>query len=104
MGSQDCSHGNVKTHMLIVSLKVQGLGLCPPLVDRIWLWVYYHKIPIYPIFYLLKGDHKSLGFGVQGSGFLCGVLSDPVVTFFSCSDLMVSPKPEPSHGSFVETR
>ena len=27
----------------------------PPYVDRIWLWVYYNKIPIYPIFYLLKG-------------------------------------------------
>ena len=23
-----------------------------------WLWAYYSKIPIYPIFYLLKGDHK----------------------------------------------
>ena len=23
----------------------------PPKVDRIWLWVYYNKIPIYPIFY-----------------------------------------------------
>ena len=29
----------------------------PPLVDRIWLWVYYNKIPIYPIFYLLKEDY-----------------------------------------------
>ena len=27
----------------------------PPSVDRIWLWVYYNKTPIYPIFYLLKG-------------------------------------------------
>ena len=26
----------------------------PPKVDRIWLWVYYNKIPIYPIFYLLN--------------------------------------------------
>ena len=26
----------------------------PPSVDRIWLWVRYHKIPIYPPFYLLK--------------------------------------------------
>ena len=26
----------------------------PPQVDRIWLWVYYNKIPIYPIFYLLN--------------------------------------------------
>ena len=41
---------------------VQGLGVrglwvySHPEVDRIWPWVYYHKIPIYPIFYLLKGD------------------------------------------------
>ena len=27
-------------------------------VDRICLWVYYDKIPIYPIFYLLKGDYR----------------------------------------------
>ena len=27
----------------------------PPEVDRIWLWVYYNKIPLYPMFYLLKG-------------------------------------------------
>ena len=35
-----------------------GLGFIAPLkyVD-IWLWVYYYKIPIYPIFLLLKGDH-----------------------------------------------
>ena len=29
----------------------------PPYVDRIWLWVYYDEIPIYPIFYLLEGDY-----------------------------------------------
>ena len=29
----------------------------PPLVDTTWLWVYFYKIPIYPIFYLLKGDY-----------------------------------------------
>ena len=29
----------------------------PPLVDRIWLWVYYHKIRMYLIFYLLQGDY-----------------------------------------------
>ena len=29
----------------------------PSEVDRIRLWVYYHKISIYPIFYLLKGDY-----------------------------------------------
>ena len=43
-----------------------GLGLgydysfSPPSVDRTWLWVYYHKILIYPILYLLKGDYKPL--------------------------------------------
>ena len=26
--------------------------------DRIWLWVYRNKTPIYPIFYLLKGDYN----------------------------------------------
>ena len=30
----------------------------PPYVDRIWLWVDYNKIPMYPIFYLLKGDYR----------------------------------------------
>ena len=29
-----------------------------PQVDRIWFWVYFKKIPIYPIFYLLKGDYR----------------------------------------------
>ena len=29
----------------------------PPEVDRIWLWVYCNKIPICPIFCLLKGDY-----------------------------------------------
>ena len=35
----------------------------PPQVDRIWLWVCYNKIPIYPIypiFYLLKGDCRPV--------------------------------------------
>ena len=31
-----------------------------PYVDRLWLWVYYNKVPIYPIFYLLKGGLYSL--------------------------------------------
>ena len=33
----------------------------PPEVDRIWLWVYYNKIPIYRIFYLLKGGYRAQG-------------------------------------------
>ena len=35
-----------------------------PKVDR--LWVYYNKIPIYPFFYLLQGDHRGLGFWSRG--------------------------------------
>ena len=27
-------------------------------VDRIWLWAYYNKVPICPIFYLLKGEYR----------------------------------------------
>ena len=38
-----------------------------------WLWLYYNNIPVYPIFYLLKGDYKSSGLGfrirVQDFGF-----------------------------------
>ena len=29
-------------------------------------WVYCYKIPIYPIFYLLKGDYRVQGFGLWG--------------------------------------
>ena len=32
----------------------------PPQVGRIWLWVYYNKVPIYYIFYILKGDDIPL--------------------------------------------
>ena len=42
---------------------VEGLGFkvySPPQVDRIWLWVQYNKIPIYPIFYLLTGDYNQI--------------------------------------------
>ena len=38
-----------------------GLGILhtyrPPQVDRIWLWVYYNRIPIYITFYLPEGDY-----------------------------------------------
>ena len=42
-------------------------------VDKIWLWVHYTKIPIYPIFYLLKGDYRvqNLVFRVEGSRLGC---------------------------------
>ena len=33
----------------------------PPSLDRIWLWVYLNKIPIYPKFYLLKRDYRIHG-------------------------------------------
>ena len=42
---------------ILFSLQAQKMN-SPPCVDRIWLWVYYNKIPIYPIFYLLKGDYR----------------------------------------------
>ena len=29
----------------------------PPSADRIWFWVYYNKIPIYLISYVLKGGY-----------------------------------------------
>ena len=33
-----------------------------------WLWEFKNKIPIYPIFFLLKVDYNSLGFWVEGFG------------------------------------
>ena len=45
---------------LICGLQV-GKRYSPPLVGGIWLWVYYNKIPIYPIFFLLKGDCERPG-------------------------------------------
>ena len=33
----------------------------PPQEDTIWLWAYYNKIPIYPTFYLLKGEYRLEG-------------------------------------------
>ena len=47
-----------KPKQLFVHPNLVGPG--PPVVDRIWLRVYYNKNPIYPIlciFYLLKGDY-----------------------------------------------
>ena len=44
----------------------KGLG-GPSKYGLIWLWVYYDKIPIYPIFYLLKGDYRCR---VSASGFV----------------------------------
>ena len=41
-------------------MKLCGICICiyiPPQVDRIWLLGFFHKITIYPILYILKGDH-----------------------------------------------
>ena len=35
-----------------------SVSYTPLYVDRILLWVYYNKIRIYPIVYLLRGDKK----------------------------------------------
>ena len=45
------------------------LSYSTPSEDGIWLWVYYKKTPIYPIFYLLKGDYRVRSLGVWGLGF-----------------------------------
>ena len=37
----------------------RSLEYSPSLVRRMWLWVYYNKVPIYPIFYLRKGDYVA---------------------------------------------
>ena len=36
-------------------------------VDGMRLWVYNNKIPIYPIFYLLKGDYSFIGIDTKDS-------------------------------------
>ena len=49
----------IHTHMYKSLLKViVHKPYSPPKVDRIWLWVYSNKFPIYLIFYLLKGDYN----------------------------------------------
>ena len=40
-----------------VTARRNELTYSPPSVDRIWLWIYQNKIPIYPLFSLLKGDY-----------------------------------------------
>ena len=35
-----------------------------------WLWVYYNKIPMYPIFYLLKGDCSLQSLGCSCSSYM----------------------------------
>ena len=46
---------------LFEGLRFRGLGYSPPGADRTWLWVYYNKIPIYLIFYLLQGGYRLVG-------------------------------------------
>ena len=40
----------------------------PPSVDRKWLWVYYNKIPICPMFYLLERDYHCRAQGLDMGG------------------------------------
>ena len=69
-GLRVCNLGCLE--LWVQSLSVSGCGLqvlgrlslllwiySPPYVDRIRLWAYDNKIPIYPIFYPLKGDCKD---------------------------------------------
>ena len=54
-------HGQSIRHLVTMILGVLSRipwGYSPPKVDRIWLWVYYNKIPIYRIFYLPEGDYS----------------------------------------------
>ena len=54
------SAGSLKAEAESGFQDVAGLWcIVPPSVDRIWLWVCYNKIPIYPIFYLLRRDTTS---------------------------------------------
>ena len=51
--------GSLREGSLMLGRKLLGRrrsSYSPPQVDRRWPWVRYNKIPIYPIFYLLKGD------------------------------------------------
>ena len=41
-----------------VRRRIEGLGIIVPLQQIIWLRVYYNKIPIHPVFHLLKGDYN----------------------------------------------
>ena len=59
----------------MVAQNLKWKASSPTYVDRIGLWVYYSKIPIYTTFYLRKGDYKLRGlrFGVPGSIFRTGL-------------------------------
>ena len=46
------------------------LCLVPLEQIKIWLWACYNKIPIYPIFYLLKGDYRVIQ-GLEVPDHLC---------------------------------
>ena len=50
--------------MLLRSTWSRPFSSSPPQVDRIWLWVYYNKIPLYPIFYLHSGDYKLIAYSI----------------------------------------
>ena len=52
-------------------------GYSPPQVDRICLWVEYSQIPIYPIFYLRKGDYTQIFLGPSEWELLSGMIALP---------------------------
>ena len=43
---------------LVESYSPLQVDRTPKYTEYGWLWVYYNKIPIYPMFYLLKGDYR----------------------------------------------
>ena len=62
-------HAPCACHGSGLGLRVLGFRLIVPLkIDRIWLWVFYNKIPIYLLFYLLKGDYRGLGLRILETG------------------------------------
>ena len=60
--------------------------IVPPQVDRRWLWVCYNKIPLYLIFYLLKGDYMSgLCLGLLAHGLrLCLLFPEVIAVKSRC--------------------
>ena len=60
-----CKYINKLTGVVFHLCHVHLLSVyIPPKVDRIWLWVYHNKIPIYPILYLFMGDYRFSSFGL----------------------------------------
>ena len=64
--------GNSELGLSALDLVLRGYSR--PEVDRIWLWVYDDKLPIYPIFYLLKRDYRGLRLEASGLGLRVWIL------------------------------